>query len=244
MRSTLRATALSAVLLGALVTSGCGGEDDTSEPTSAFGRQTAAQIMSAARADMKGVRSLTIEGTWHDQEFHVSLADDGTCVGTMEAYGGTAEVIETVDHSYVRADEAYWLGQAETAEQRKRVEKSLEVWDGRWVRTPRAAGYFLAQCDFQHFVPLLTTGDRTLAAKGEEREIDGVLSVAVTADQSGIDSTMWVSVEAPHRVVRLSQTGADAATFSITDYDEPVSIQTPDPAEVYDLAAANKKKAK
>lgn len=241
MRSTLRATALSAVLLGVLATSGCGGEEESSEPDTAFGRQTAAQIMSAVRVDMKGVRSLTIEGTWREQEFEVSLADDGTCVGTVEAYGGTAEVVETAEGSYVRGDDAYWLGQASTDAQKKRVEKSLAIWDGRWVRSPRAGGYLLPQCDFEHFVPLLTTGERKLAVKGEEREIDGVHSIAILADQGGIDSTMWVSTEAPHRVVRLSQTGADAATFSMSDYDEPLSITTPHPDEVYDLAAANKK---
>lgn len=239
MRSSLRATAVPVVLLGTLLASGCG--EDADEPTSAFGRQTAAQISAAVRADMKGVRSLTVNGSAEGQEFRVSLADDGTCTGTIEQHGGTAEVVETAEGSYVRADDAFWLGQATTPEEKAKVEKSLEVWDGRWVRTPRQAGYFLPQCDFEHFVPLLTTGDRKLAVKGDEREVNGVQAVALVAEQGGVTSTLWVSVEAPHRVVQLRDTGAEAATFTVSDYDEPVSITTPDPDEVYDLAAANKK---
>lgn len=244
MRAPLRATGLTAALLGVLATSGCGGDDDgPREPTSAFGKQTAAQISEAVRSDMKSVRSVTIDGTTEDEDLHLSVADDGTCVGTVEpATGGEAQVIEDASGSYVRGDAAYWKGQASTEAERTRVEQALEIWDGRWVKTPRSGGYLLLQCDFATFLPQVTSGDRTLATKGDEREIAGVEAVALTADQGGVTSTMWVSVESPHRVVRLTQAGSDTV-YTFSDYDEPVSIQTPDPAEVYDLAAANKKKA-
>lgn len=241
MRRIPRATALSAALLGVLAASGCGGDDGPHEPTSAFGKQTAAQISEAARSDMKGVRSVTIDGTTGEEKFHISLADDGSCTGTVEpATGGGAQVVEDASGSYVRGDAAYWKGQATTAADRTRVERALKVWDGRWVKSPRSGGYLLPQCDFTTFLPVVTSGDRTLARKGEEREVAGVDAVALTADQAGVTSTMWVATDAPHRVVRLAE-GDTVYTFS--HYDEPVPIQTPDPAEVYDLAAANKKKA-
>lgn len=243
MSRSLRVTALSAVLLGALAASGCGGDEGPREPASAFGKQTAAQISEAVRSDMKGVRSVTIDGVTEDETFHLSLADDGTCVGTVEpATGGEAQVIEDASGSYVRGDAAYWKGQASTEADRKRVDQALKAWDGRWVKTPRSGGYLMFQCDFATFLPQVTSGDRTLATKADEREVAGVDAVALTADQGGVTSTMWVSTEAPHRVVRLTQAGSDTV-YTFSDYDEPVSIQTPDPAEVYDLAAANKKKA-
>jgi hypothetical protein len=242
MSRILRVTALSAAVLGALVTSGCGSDTGPREPTSAFGKQTAAQISEAVRSDMKAARSVTIDGTTKDEEFRVSLADDGTCTGTIEpATGGKATVVEDVSGSYVRGNAAYWQGQASTDADRKRVDTALKVWDGRWVKSPRSGGYLLPQCDFATFLPLLTSGDRTLATKGSEREVDGVEAVAIQADQAGVKSTMWVSTDAPHRIVRLTQSGGTVYAFS--QYDEPVSITTPDPAEVYDLAAANKKKA-
>ena len=52
---------------------------------------------------------------------------------------------------------------------------------------------------------------------------------------------MWVATDAPHRVVELTQSGGDAATYKLGDFDEPLDITTPDPDEVFDLAAANKK---
>lgn len=239
MSRTLRVTAVSAVLLGALTLSGCGDDEDAHEPTSAFGKQTAAQISEAVRSDMKAVRSVTIDGTTGEETFHISLADDGTCTGTVEpAGGGSATVVEDASGSYVRGDAAYWKGQATTDADRTRVEQALKVWDGRGVKTPRSGGYLLFQCDFATFLPQLTAGDRRLAAKGEEREVAGVDAVALTADQGGVSSTMWVSTDAPHRIVRLTQ--ADTV-YTFSHYDEPVSITTPDPAEVYDLAAANKK---
>ena len=247
MSRSLRVTALSAALLGALTLSGCGDQKGAHEPTSTFGKQTAAQISEAVRSDMKGVRSVTIDGTTGEAKFHISLADDGSCVGTVEQYGGTAEVIESAAGSFVKADDAYWIGTAEgDAAAEKKVRKALGTWDGRWVRSPRGTGelatasYFLPQCQFATFVPALTAGDRTLATKGEEREVDGVEAVALTADQGDVQSTMWVSTDAPHRIVRLTQAGSDTV-YAFSHYDEPVSIQTPDPDEVFDLAAANKK---
>lgn len=243
MSRTPRLTALSAVLLGALALSGCGDDAGPHEPTSTFGKQTAAQISEAVRADMKGVRSVTIDGTTRQERFHISLADDGTCTGTVKpTSGGSATVVEDASGSYVRGDAAYWTGQASSDADRARVEQALKVWDGRWVKSPRSGGYLLPQCDFATFLPLLTSGDRKLATKGDEREIAGVEAVALTADQAGVKSTLWVSTDAPHRVVRLTEPGTDAV-YTLSHYDEPVSIQTPDPAEVYDLAAANKKKA-
>jgi len=243
MSRTLRVTALSAAMLGALALSGCGDDKGPHEPTSAFGKQTAAQISEAVRADMKGVRSVTIDGTTKDETFRISLADDGTCTGTVKpATGGEATVIEDASGSYVRGDAAYWTGQASTDADRARVEQALKIWDGRWVKSPRSGGYLLPQCDFATFLPLLSSGDRQLAVKGDEREVAGVDAVALTADQAGVTSTLWVSTEAPHRIVRLSEEGS-GAVYTLSHYDEPVSITTPDPAEVYDLAAANKKKA-
>jgi hypothetical protein len=247
MSRPLRVTALSAAMLGALALTGCGGgnggDDGSHEPTSAFGRQTAAQISEAVRTDMKGVRSVTIDGTTKDATVHLSLADDGSCTGTVEpASGGKASVVEDASGSYVRGDAAYWTGQASTDADRKRVEQALRVWDGRWVKSPRSGGYLLPQCDFATFLPLLSSGDRKLAVKGDEREVAGVDAVALTADQGGVKSTLWVSTDAPHRIVRLTEAGS-GAVYTLSHYDEPVSIQTPDPAEVYDLAAANKKKA-
>lgn len=243
MSRTLRATALSAALLGALALSGCGGDTAAHTPTSAFGKQTAAQISEAVRSDMSGVRSVTIDGTTKDARIHVSLADDGTCTGSVEpTSGGKAQVVEDASGSYVHGDAAYWRGQAATDADRTRVERALKVWDGRWVKSPRSGGYLLLQCDLKSFLPLLTSGDRTLATKGDERKVDGVEAVALNADQAGVKSTLWVSTEAPHRIVRLTEPSSDAV-YTLNHYDEPVSIQTPDPAEVYDLAAANKKKA-
>ncbi|TCJ21986.1 hypothetical protein [Nocardioides jejuensis] len=247
MTSPLRAAALAAAFLGASVLSSCGGGDASHEPTSTFGKQTAAQISEAAKGDMGGVRSLTIDGTAADRTFHASLDDEGNCVGWVKADGGTAKFIENADGSFVRADDAYWLAQASTAADTARVKKALKTWDGRWVRSPRGkdalrtASYFLPECDFASFVPALTAVDRTLATKGEEREIDGVDAVSLVADQSGVTSTMWVATDAPHRVVELTQSGDDAATYKLGDFDEPLDITTPDPDEVFDLAAANKK---
>jgi hypothetical protein len=232
------------VALAALfVLPACGGDDGPREPASDFGKQTVAEISSAARSDMAGVRSLTIDGTVKDQTFHISLADDGTCVGTVEQYGGTAEVIETVEGSYVRADKAYWLGTvADQGEKGKKKIDQLEAKAGdRWIRTPRRVGYFLPQCDFENFVPVLTSGDAKLATKGEEREIDGQLAVALTADQSAVTSTIWIATEAPHRVLELSEAGLEKTTLRLSNFDEPLDITTPQPDEVFDLEAANKK---
>ncbi|MDO7868344.1 hypothetical protein [Nocardioides jiangxiensis] len=249
MRRSLRVTALSAAVAGALAAAGCGGGGggEAHEPTSSFGKQTAAQIAEAARGDMGGVRSLTVDGHDAERTFHASLADDGSCVGWVKAGGGTARFIENTQGSFVRGDDTYWLAQASTASDKARVKQALKVWDGRWVRSPRGeadlrtGSYFLPECDFVSFVPALTAADRTLATKGEERTINGVEAVSLVADQSGVTSTMWVATDAPHRVVELTQTGSDAATYELSHYDEPLDITTPDPDEVYDLAAANKK---
>lgn len=242
MSFTLRTATVSAALVGLFVLPACGSDDEVAHPpASTFGKQTAAEIGTAVRSDMATVRSLRLKGESAGQSIDISLADDGTCVGSVEQFGGSAKVIETADGSYVKGDDAYWRGQATTDEQKANVEKSLKIWDGRWVFAPRDLGYLLPQCDFANFVPVLTSGDRKLAEVGQERTIHGVDAVSVVATQNGVTSTLWISTEAPHRVVELTEAGADAATYSVSNYDEPLDIKTPDPDEVFDLAAANKK---
>ncbi len=248
MSLSLRAATFSVALVSLFVLPACGSDAEAPRtPTSAFGRQTAAEIGAAFRSDMASVRSLTVEADVDDRAFHLSLDTDGNCVGWVEQGGGKAEFIETIDGSFVKGEDSFWLGQATTDEQKANVKKALAVWDGRWVRSPRGAGdlstpsYLVPECDHTFLLPLLTGGDRKLTEVGQEREIDGREAVAVVATQDGTTSTVWIATEAPHRALRLTQSGADAATYDFSNYDEPLDIKTPTPDEVFDLVAANKK---
>ena len=239
------ATVLASGLAGVLVA--CGPDEvEKKEPTSDFGQQTVAQIRRTAITDMTSVRSLRIQAEVPalEQKIDVRLTSDGSCVGTMDQGDGHAEMVETPESSYVRADAEFWDAQAETAEDRVKIDEMLEKVGGGWIRSPRRAGYFNPVCDFATMLPLLTSGDTKKATKGEEREIDGELAISLTSSEDGIISTSWITTAAPHRVVELTQKGdEDAATYTISDYDEPVTITTPSPDEVYDLEAATRQKA-
>jgi hypothetical protein len=239
--ATLLAAGLASVLVACAPD-----EAEEKAPTSDFGQQTVAQIRRTAITDMTGVQSLRIRGTVpaRDQELDVRLTADGSCIGTMDQGEGHAEMVETPESSFVRADPAFWHAQTESAAERTKVDQMLAKVGGGWIRSPRRAGYFNPVCDFSTMLPLLTSGDSKKARKGDEREIDGELAISLVSSEDGITSTSWITTDAPHRVIKLTQTGGeDAATYVISDYDEPVTITTPSPAEVYDLEAAIRQKA-
>lgn len=236
---------LTRVALAAVLTLGVAacGEDEKKpdpEPTSGFGQLTIGEIRDIVVTDMKSLSSVHVVGTFEStgEEIDLRLDQAGNCTGTVTNQGGTAEVIEWKYGHLVRADRGYWdeaVGEEESA---KIPDADLEKW--RYTRP--SLGYFEPRCEFAFIVDHLPVGVVDQTSVGEEREIGGVSALPLVDNPpEGDTTTLWVSTQVPHYVVRIEQSGEDAGTLTLSEFDEPVVLPEPDPSDVINIEDPSKK---
>src|SRR6476469_4428119 len=95
---------------------GCGGGDGKGGSGGAFAQQSAVDIVTAAKTDMKALTSLSMKGdiTSAGQRvgFDLDLTTKGDCQGTIEVGGGSAQILSLGGDSWMKPDDAFWKEQA------------------------------------------------------------------------------------------------------------------------------------
>ncbi|HZF90891.1 hypothetical protein [Streptomyces sp.] len=170
----------------------------------------------------------------------LALDRDGNCVGTIETGGegdGRVEIVKRGEEVWMKPDAAFWKAQVPGGE----GEAVAELLKGRYLHgtTDDPALQGMADvCDLAAFQRDIDTGGSGDAAltKGEETNRQDTAVVPLTSEEGGERTTLYVTADAPHRLIEADQRGDDTdLTLTFEDYDKPVPAGTPRPAETVDI---------
>ncbi|MFF4258241.1 hypothetical protein ACFY1L_44355 [Streptomyces sp. NPDC001663] len=219
-------TALTCLLTGAAV-SGCGGDGSADE-------RSAEEILDDANDTMRALKSVRIDVTADATKGGtvtsrlVTDLDDRCRAKTTWSEGGSLEQIRLGETDYVRPDRTYlqrWKGDTS-------VRSSLKLW----VKSPVEEG--------QDGENGLTSCERSFdsfgkATKGRITRIDGRNALALTVTDESVKEgtyTFYVATDGKPYLLRTVYKGTDYhTTTSFSDFDEPLNVQAPKPAEVLDV---------
>lgn len=249
MRSTTRRGArrgvalLGTAVMATTVLAGCGSDSDDSEgsgdsgDSSSFVDQDAQAIMDAAEEATKNASSFRIVGEMQSDGSEASLdlvlATDG-CEGTVGIDGSDVEVLKIGDEGWYRPTADFWRAQLGGAGMDDAtLDQLLSQVEGKWITDEE--GSFDDFCTIESFFDDADDedDDNSEATKGDVEDIDGVEAIAIDHESDGTPATLWVAVDEPHYAVRVD--GGDEGSFDLTDFDEDVSFEAPDDADVVDL---------
>ncbi|MET9952169.1 hypothetical protein ABZ135_11560 [Streptomyces sp. NPDC006339] len=239
-RAALAGALCAAVVLGATA---CGPfSGDEAKATGPFGDLTGPQIVDKALSETKTATSLTLDISLKTADgplkAYVSTDLPGKCAGTMTAgTTGTAELLRPADKAvYLRFDEAFLKEQAK-GEPEEVQQALLKELKGRWVKTDAKdpdAKDMLELCDLK---ALLADFDQTTTGtvRGEETTVGGQKALTLTQKLDGEQNTFYVATEGKPHLLRVVTTGGEEpGTITFSNYDKPVTAQTPPKKDVVD----------
>lgn len=187
-----------------------------------------------AFADTRKATSMRIQGSLEGDDGFVRLdvrLDDTSCYGRIKSEDGDFQIIRNPEGAWLQADEHFWRAQASSFEQADKV----AAYGGSWVAVEKKKE-FLELCDLDALLrdfkvnKLDTKGTIDV---GEVEKIGGVDAVPLTGRTKKDECTVWVALEAPHRVLKVAPTddpGLPDALFF--DYDVHVLAETPDKKDI------------
>lgn len=231
MRLRARAALATAVLLTAAL-SGCGGDDDGGGDggDSDFTEQTAKEISDAAKAAMRDLTGVTVDGSLssdgEDIEIEMSVGEGGNCTGSFGTQGASAEILGVDGTTWFRPDAAFWelFAGPEVAPQ------IIAAAGDRWVTLPADDTSFSPFCDIEEFLGELVedTGEATFT-KGETKDIDGEETIEIISDRGDEGtSSGYVLVEGDHYLVSIVKAeGEDPGEVTFSGFDEQPDVEAP-----------------
>lgn len=235
LRVWTRRVLLAICLLPGAALTAC--SDDGDDPPESFSDGTAAEIRDAVVADMEDLSSVRMAGTatveGQPVTIDVQMDTEGNCLGSIKLRGGSAQLINTPEESYLLGDASFWRNTSQTPAQGKAVAREI---GSKWVRMGEGAGGFSSFCDLDVIIASIRE-DATGVDKGDFGQVGGVGAVSLTkAGSAGGTVTVWVAAEDPHYILRLETVGGDEpGSFDLSDHDQPVDVHTPDASDVIDL---------
>ncbi|MCI3276033.1 hypothetical protein [Streptomyces cylindrosporus] len=170
----------------------------------------------------------------------LALDQDGNCVGTlrMAGKGGSVELVKRGEEVWMKPDSAFWKSQVPGGQ----GNAVAELFKNRYIHgsTKDAMLKGLADtCDlgaFQKEVDSGSSSEGKSLKKGAETEVEGTKVIPLTGSEGGKRAVLYVTSDAPHRLVEATQRGGGTnTTLTFTDYDKPVPSKTPSPGETVDI---------
>ncbi|WP_353940442.1 hypothetical protein ABII15_01750 [Streptomyces sp. HUAS MG91] len=180
--------------------------------------------------------------------FDLRLDEDGNCAGSLRmgvggANGGTVDLVKRGDEVWMKPDSTFWKTQVGGGA----GDLAAQLFDGKYVHgttDDEMLKSFADTCDLDAFRAQLDDGSAHAAqqklSKGAETEVDGVGVVPLTGSDKGSTITMYITTDAPHRLVKATEKGStENLTMTLTDYDKPVPSATPPASESVDISKLN-----
>lgn len=251
----IRYVALVATVVGGL--SACSVYEDMT--TSEFAKKDSDVIVAAASKAMRRVSSMRITGQVRargTQVFvDVRVDRDGRCAGSIRLGGSNIDIRRVKSRAWITGQFGAFTRLSSStplpAATLQRLSTSWLLVDDRAVidlcdfdellagfavvdygEDPRASQPSRGNDKEQgHGLP----DDSVPATVGEESSIDDQTVVQLSGDPGGLHKELvWVRSDAPHYVVRVESTSArDGGVVSLSEFDQDVIVEPPDPADVF-----------
>jgi hypothetical protein len=231
LRTAATCTAVAAALLFSPVPSLADDADDlTAQELSDKAKESLRKAKSVhlkLTDDSADARTSTTEPTSMD----LALDQDGNCAGSMEmgSDGGSVEIVKRGEEVWMKPDAAFWKTQVPGGQ----GEEIAKLFKDRYIHGSTSDAMLKGMADtcdlgsFQEEVTGDEEAERTLK-KGDETKVDGTKTVPLTYKEDGTTTTLYVTTNSPHRLVKATETGGDEdMTLTFTDYDKPVPSKTP-----------------
>ncbi|MEV3858969.1 hypothetical protein AB0J38_32225 [Streptomyces sp. NPDC050095] len=177
--------------------------------------------------------------------FDLRLDEDGNCAGSLRmgtggTDGGSVDLVKRGDEVWMKPDATFWKTQVSGSS----GELAAQLFGDRYVHgttdDPMLDG--LAEtCDLDAFRAQLDSGSARAAqeqlTKGAPTTVDSTRVVPLTGTSDGDHLTLYVTENAPHRLVRATEKSpAETVTMTLGEYDRPVPSATPSADESVDVS--------
>ncbi|MEB8344193.1 hypothetical protein [Streptomyces endophyticus] len=217
--------------------------------------KSAQELADAAKKELLDAKSLhlTMKNDADDRDtrtpalIDLRLDENGNCTGELRmgtggAKGGSVDLVKRGDEVWIKPDAIFWKTQLPG----RSGELAAELIGDRYVHgttdDPMLDG-LSGTCDLDSFRKRLKDGsDRATKddlTKGDQKKVAGTEVVPLTSGDSKERSTLYVTADAPHRLVRATEKGSgESLSMTLTDYGKPVPKKTPsadDSVDVSDL---------
>lgn len=190
-------------------------------------------ILRAALDDMGALRSVRIAASLDagpaasDVSVDLSVTDGGRCAGTLTVGNESARLVGDDGDLYLAGAVPFWDGLLGDGSGQL-VEDHLQ---GRWAKLPAARAGLAEVCELDALLDVVRDEIGSAPAKGGSREVDGTRVLTLTSADG--DSSVTISADEPHHLRELTSTAdGSSRTWSFRDFDEPVDVVVPDPADV------------
>ncbi|BCM69296.1 hypothetical protein CFC35_14330 [Streptomyces sp. FBKL.4005] len=230
-RRTALVTATCALAVtGAMVLSGCGG-DDPDAGTNGVGKLPAAKIQAKTRAAADAASAVRLSGTvvtsGRTYRLDMQLKDDGG-TGSVTSQGETFKLLRVGRELYLKAGADFW-NHADGSD------GATGKLDGKYVKVPQGdPSYkkFSGFTDKDVLLEGLLTLHGTLATDGHHTDQSGTRTIRVTGDD-GSGGTLDVSLQGTPYPLRLVRAG-HAGTLRFSDWGKDFTVEEPAKSETVD----------
>ena len=233
--SVLSAAAATAAVL---LTTACGslpGAGGLLGRHSEFLDQSAVDIAEASFSDMRKVTSLRLLGSVDTDQYGMADIDirlDGTdCKGSFDTDDGDVRFVQVGKSSWLSLDDDMWTSQTSSDRQADLV---LKKYSGTWFAGGKKD---LTQlCDIKKFLSgfKVDERDRGGVEVGDVEKVGDLDAIPLSGRDGKKQCTVWVSVDAPHHVVKMTQRKRGDATEVVyfEEFGVEVDVEAPDKKDV------------
>lgn len=231
----------------ALLLSSCGSlpsELDFLKGQHEFLDQSPRSMAKASFADMQDVTSMRVLGQYDDDDYGYVSVDlrvgkDG-CQGSIDTDGdGGFQLRLNDDGTWIRADERFWQTQADTF---REGDEAWKVIGYRWllITEKKSKSDFLKLCNLEAFLAefQVKPEDTEESLDTEDVvEVGNVDTVPITGGKGKKRTTIWVSLDAPHYVLKTAPVrdkGLPDALY-LEEFGTKVVVESPAKKDVFKL---------
>ncbi|MHC5258947.1 LolA-like protein [Streptomyces sp. UC4497] len=218
--------------------------------------KSAQELADAAKKELLDAKSLhlTMRNGADDKDtrtpalIDLRLDEDGNCTGELRmgtggAKGGRVDLVKRGDEVWIKPDATFWKAQFPG----RSGELAADLIGDRYVHgttdDPMLDG-LSGTCDLDSFRERLKDGSNRAAkdelTKGDQKKVAGTEVVPLTStksDDSKERTTLYVTADEPHRLVRATEKGSDESlSMTLTDYGKAVPKKTPSADDSIDVS--------
>lgn len=182
----------------------------------------------AAAADATSVRfSGSLKDGSQTVALDVTAETEGDASATLKVSGQEIDVLVVGDTGYLKADQAFWQDQAGA--------EVAAAFADKWIEFPKNSPDFAPFLALTKVSSLIQQDEASTLKTGKPTTIDGVAVFALVDPSPTDGGTLYAaSTGAPLPVQLVGSGKASGGKIEFGEWNEPVTITAPDPADVVD----------